>query len=90
MKYNNICIMRMPEKEESEQGIENLFEQIFTEPWLEWLSELSAGLQTKGLPVQFPVGVHAWVAGQVPTAVCVRGNHTFMFLSLSLSLPSPL
>ena len=27
---------------------------------------LSAGLQTKGLPVQFLVRAHAWVAGQVP------------------------
>ena len=35
-------------------------------PWLVWLSGLSAGLQTKGLPVRFPVRAHAWVVGQVP------------------------
>ena len=59
-------------------------------PWLVWLSGLSAGLQTKGLPVRFPVGAHTWVAGQVPSRGCVRGNHILMFLSLSFSLPFPL
>ena len=58
-------------------------------PWLVWLSGLSASLRTKGLPVQFPVRAHAWVAGQVPSRGHVRGNHTLMFLS-SFSLPSPL
>ena len=53
-------------------------------------SGLSAGLQTKGLLVQFPVRAHAWVAGQLPSGRHVRGNHTLMFLSLSFSLPSPL
>ena len=48
------------------------------------------GLQTKGLPVQFPVRAHAWVAGQVPSRGHVKGNHTLMFLSLSFSLPSTL
>ena len=55
-------------------------------PWLVWLSELSAGLQTKGSPIQFPVRAHAWVEGQVPSRGCLRGNHTVMFLSLSFSL----
>ena len=36
-------------------------------PWLVQLSGLSAGLQTKGSPVGFPVRAHAWVAGQVPS-----------------------
>ena len=58
--------------------------------WLVWLSGLSAGLQTKGSPVQFPVRAHAWVVGQVPSRDCVRGNQTLMFFSLSFSLPSPL
>ena len=40
--------------------------------------------------VQFPVRAHAWVAGQVPSWGCVKGNHTLMFLSLSFALPSPL
>ena len=30
-------------------------------PGLEWLSGLSASLQTKRLPVQFSVRAHAWV-----------------------------
>ena len=37
------------------------------------------GLQTKGLPVRFPVRVHAWVVGHM------RGNHVDIFLSLLLS-----
>ena len=31
MKPNNICIMVTPEEEESEEGMENLFEEIMTE-----------------------------------------------------------
>ena len=58
-------------------------------PWLVWLSGLSVSLQTKGLPVQVPVRAQAWVVSQVPSRAQVRGNHTLMFLSLSLSLPSP-
>ena len=30
MKHNNICIMGIPEGEESEQGIKNLLEEIMT------------------------------------------------------------
>ena len=59
-------------------------------PWLVGLSGLSADQGTKGLPVGFPVRVHAWVVGQVPSRGYVRGIHTLMFLSLSFSLPSPL
>ena len=51
---------------------------------------IERGLRTKGSLVQFPVGSHAWIAGQVPSGGHVRGNHTLMFLSLSFSLPSPL
>ena len=50
---------------------------------------IERGLWTKGSPVRFPVRAHAWVAGQVPSRGCVRGNHTLMFLS-SFSLLSPL
>ena len=50
-------------------------------------SGLSAGLQTKGSLVQFPVRARAWVAGQVAGRWCVRDNHTLMFVSLSPSLP---
>ena len=28
---------------------------------------IERGLQTKGLPVRFPIRAHAWVAGQVPS-----------------------
>ena len=59
-------------------------------PWLVRLTELSAGLRTKRLQVQFPVKAHAWAVEQVPSGVRTRGNHTLMFLSLSFSLPSPL
>ena len=48
------------------------------------------GLLSKGSQVRFPVGAHAWVAGQVLGGEHVRGNHTLMFLSLSFSLPSPI
>ena len=62
------------------------------EPWLVWLSGLSAGLWTESSLVQFSVRAHAWVAGQVPHWGQVRGNQwmylsTMMFLSLSFSLP---
>ena len=58
--------------------------------WLVWLSGLSASLQTTGSLVRCPVRAHAWVAGQVPSKGCARGNNTLMFFSLSFSLPSPL
>ena len=65
-------------------------------PWLVRLSGFSAGLRTESLLVHFPVRAHAWVAGQVPrwgsvweaTNRCF--SQTFMFLSLSFSVPSPL
>ena len=64
---------------------------MLKEPWLVWLSGLSAGLRTKGLPVRFPLRAHAWVAVQVPSGGGgARGSHTLIFLSLSFSLPSPL
>ena len=56
------------------------------QPWLVWLRGLSTSLWTKGLLVRFPVRARAWVAGQVPSWGCVKGDHTSMFLSL----PSPL
>ena len=52
-----------------------------------WLSEWSAGLQTKGLPVQFPVSA----PDQVPSWGRARGNrsvtHQCFCASLSPSLP---
>ena len=35
------------------------------EPWLVWLSGLSASLRTKESLVRFLVVAHAWVVGQV-------------------------
>ena len=40
--------------------------------------------------MQFPVRAHEWAAGHVPNSRGARGNHTLMFLSLSVCLPSPL
>ena len=67
-----------------------LYFRITQEPWLVWLSGLSSRLQSKGLPVRFPVRAHAWVASQVLSRGHVRGKHTLMFLSLCFSLLSPL
>ena len=58
--------------------------------WLVSLNGLSASLQTKGLPVRFPVRAHAWVTGQVPSGGHTRGNHALIFFSPSLSLSLPL
>ena len=73
-------------------------ERMLYMPWLVQLSGLSAGLRTKRVLVWFPVRAHAWVAGQVPSWGCARGNHTLMFLShiwyidvsIPFFLPSPL
>ena len=53
-----------------------------------WLSGLSSSLQTKGLPVRFPLRAHAWVVSQVPIWGRARDNYIVMVLSLSFSLPS--
>ena len=55
--------------------------------WLVWLSGLSVGLWTWRLLVPFPVWAHVWVVGQIPSWGRARGKQ-FMFLSLSISLPS--
>ena len=52
----------------------------------QWLSGLSAGLQTRGSLVWFPVRAHSWVVGPVPSGGRARGNHTLMFPSFSPSL----
>ena len=59
------------------------------QPWLVWLSGLSAGLRTKESLVRFPVRAHVWVAGQVPSWGHVRGSHIGVSLPLFV-LPSPL
>ena len=55
-------------------------------PWLVWLSKLSAGLQTKGLPVRFPVREHAWVVGLAPSWRHVRGSRSMYLLHIDDSL----
>ena len=44
------------------------------QPWLVWLSGLTASLQTQRSPVQLPARAHAWVVGQVPSWGHARGN----------------
>ena len=39
MKHNNICIIGIPEGEEEEQGIENLFEKVMMENFLNLMRE---------------------------------------------------
>ena len=61
------------------------------QPWLVWLSGLSASRRTKRSPVRFPLRTHAWVVGQTPSWRCVGGNQSMYFshidVSLSLFLP---
>ena len=80
---------KIREEKQVSQG-QPLYQFQIIQTWLVWLSGLSADLQAKGSPVQFLVRAHGWVAGQVPSRGCTRGNHTLMFLSLSFSLPFPL
>ena len=61
--------------------------KIANEPWLVWLSGLSAGLQTERSPVQFLVRAHAWVTGQVPSGGRARGNQSMYLLHITVSLP---
>ena len=72
-------------RELTKEGIYCL--EIKKMPWLMWLSGLSAGLWTKRLLVRFPVGAHAWVAGEVPSWGCVRGNWSMFFSHIDVSLP---
>ena len=63
------------------------FKKVHKQLWLVWFSGLSASLRPKCSRVWFPVRAHAWVGDQVPSGGDTRSNHTFMFLSLSLSFP---
>ena len=64
-----------------------LHQKKLVQPWLVWLSGLSDVLQTKGLPVRFPVRVDAWVAVQAPIWGHVRGNKPHIDVSLPRFLP---
>ena len=62
-------------------------------PWLVWVSGLSAGLQTKGSLVRFPVRGCAWVVGKVRRSGAGGGGareRQPIDFSLSFCLPSPL
>ena len=59
-------------------------------PWLVWLRGLTASLRTEGSQVRSAGGAHALAVGQAPSRGPLRGNYTWMFLSLSFSLSSPL
>ena len=52
----------------------------------QWIEQGPANQRS---PVQFPVRAHGWVAGQVPSQGCRRGNK-HIDVPLPLSLPSPL
>ena len=64
--------------------------KVYKKPWLVWLwiEHQPVNQRVTG---SIPSQSTAWVAGHVfPSTGCVRGNHTLMFVTLSLSLPSPL
>ena len=71
------------------QSLDMHLSKLREQPQLVWLSGLSAGLWTRGSPIQFPVRAHAWVAGQVPSRVSKRKPHVGVSLPLFLP-PFPL
>ena len=53
MKCNNICIIVIPEGEEEEQGIENLFEKVMTENFPNLMREKVTQIQeTQKVPIK--------------------------------------
>ena len=53
MKCNNICIIRTPEGEEEEQGIESLFEKVMMENFPNLMREKVTQIQeTQRVPIQ--------------------------------------
>ena len=72
-------------------NVADLYSSLKTQNILAGVAQwIEHGLRTKVSPVRFPVRTHSWVVGQVPSRGNIRDNHTLMFLSFSLSLPSPL
>ena len=70
--WRNMFFMQVTENRQSWLVDKKKYQWI-NQPWLVWLSGLSAGLQTERSLVRFPVRVHAWVEGQVPSlGVCKR------------------
>ena len=85
-------IKKMPSQKcishfENQKG-DIFFKRCLSSP--DWCGSLGWVIpQTQQLPVQCPARAHAWLSGQVPRWGCVRGNQ-LLFLSCSVSLPSPL
>ena len=53
MKWNNIRIIRIPEGEEEEQGIENLFEKVIMEDFPNLMREKVTQIQdTQRVPIK--------------------------------------
>ena len=52
MKRNNICIIGIPEGEEEEQGIENLFEKVMMENFPNLMREKVTPIQETQSPNQ--------------------------------------
>ena len=53
MKRNNICIIGIPEGEEEEQGIENLFEKVMMENYPNLMREKVTQMQeTQRVPIK--------------------------------------
>ena len=60
---------------------------VVTEPWLVWLSGLSAGLQIKGCRFNSQSG-HMPGCGPGPHLwACKRGNHLMFLSQINVSLP---
>ena len=52
MKHNNICIIGIPEGEEEDQGIENLFEKVMMETFPNLMREKVTQIQETQSPNQ--------------------------------------
>ena len=52
MKRNNICVIGIPEGEEEEQGIENLFEKVMMENFGNLMTEKVTQIQESQSPNQ--------------------------------------
>ena len=59
MECNNICIIRIPEGEEEEQGVENLLEKVMTENTLNLMRKKITQVQeAQRFPINEPKKAH--------------------------------
>ena len=59
MKHNNIHIIGIPEREEEEQGIENLFEKVMMENFANLMREKVTRIQeSQRVPIEEPKEAH--------------------------------